>query len=67
MLKNIQVNGELRALSSNTLAALLLELQLSARKVATAVNGTFIPLSQRESCVLREGDRVEILVPLQGG
>lgn len=67
MLKNIQVNGELRALSSDTLAALLLELQLSARKVATAVNGTFIPLSQRESCVLQEGDRVEILVPLQGG
>ena len=34
---------------------------------AVAVNDTFIPRSDYEATVLREGDRVELLVPMQGG
>lgn len=34
---------------------------------AVAVNDAFIPRSDYENTVLKEGDRVELLVPMQGG
>ena len=34
---------------------------------AIAVNDTFIPRSDYESTILNDGDRVELLIPMQGG
>ena len=34
---------------------------------AVAINDTFIPRSDYEATALREGDRVELLIPMQGG
>lgn len=38
-----------------------------ARGVAVAVNGEVVPRSRWSDTSLREGDRVEILEPQQGG
>lgn len=34
---------------------------------AVAVNDTFVPRSEYENTILNDGDRVELLVPMQGG
>ncbi|MCB8839524.1 sulfur carrier protein ThiS [Aurantimonas sp. VKM B-3413] len=63
----IIVNGERREAEAVTLAALLLDLGYEGAIVATAINGDFVPASDREAQPLGDGDRVEILAPMQGG
>lgn len=62
----IVLNGETREVMATTLAALLLECGMSGR-VATAVNEEFIPAGMRQNHTLADGDRVEIVAPMQGG
>ena len=63
----IVVNGESLRAQASDLAALLVELDYEPALVATAVNETFVRAKEREATALREGDRVEILTPRQGG
>lgn len=63
----IDVNGEPRDIRAATLAAALDELGLGEARVATAVNGDFVPAPLRSGHALAEGDRIEILSPMQGG
>ena len=63
----IVLNGAPRSVSSASLIQLLEELDLASAKVATAVNEEFVPVGARENCTLQEGDRVEIVAPMQGG
>lgn len=63
----IVVNGKERAVSATTLAGMLMELGLAETRIATAIGGEFVPRAARETCILREGDKVEILAPMQGG
>lgn len=63
---SIMVNGEPQEDACN-LAALLARMGLHDAVVATALNGTFIPLARRAATTLRAGDHVEILAPMQGG
>ena len=61
------VNGtELDAVSS-TVEALLEELGYGSALVATALNGEFVTRADRGARTLTDGDRVEIVAPLQGG
>ncbi|WP_037314612.1 sulfur carrier protein ThiS [Ruegeria halocynthiae] len=62
----IVLNGEPRQVQATTLTDLLAECGFTGR-VATAVNEEFVPSSLRSGCTLNEGDRVEILSPMQGG
>ena len=62
----IVLNGEAREVAAETLAALLEECDFSGR-VATAVNEDFVPSSLRLGHRLNDGDRVEVLAPMQGG
>lgn len=62
----IIVNGEALDVSAKNLAELL-ESQDFGPKVATALNGTFVPIGARASTALSGGDLVEILSPMQGG
>lgn len=64
---NIQVNGEWRELHAADLAAALAELGFADAVIATAVNGEFVPAAARAGAALAEGDRLEILAPMQGG
>ena len=50
-----------------TLAAALQSLDYGDAKVATALNGEFVPARVRESTPVSEGDRLEIVAPRQGG
>ncbi|UXX83222.1 sulfur carrier protein ThiS [Roseovarius pelagicus] len=63
----IIVNGEMMNSDAPTLAALLAELGKGDAKVATSVNEAFVPKTLREQQVLRDGNRVEIVAPRQGG
>ncbi|WP_164661451.1 sulfur carrier protein ThiS [Tropicibacter sp. Alg240-R139] len=62
----IVLNGEPCEVAAETLAALLDECGFSGR-VATAVNEGFVPSSLRVGHRLNDGDRVEVLAPMQGG
>jgi sulfur carrier protein len=50
-----------------TLAALLEAQQVDANQVATAVNGTFVPRSQRAQLRLKPGDTVLTFQAIVGG
>ena len=63
----IEVNGEAREIAAATLAEALAELGWADAKVATALNGAFVPAAARAAQTLRDGDRVEVLAPMQGG
>jgi sulfur carrier protein len=61
------LNGTEREIAASTLAEVLEAEGLGAAKVATAVNGTFVPAAARAATPLRVGDAVEIVAPMQGG
>jgi len=61
------VNGEARQVEAATLAALLEALNYGDAKVATALNGDFVPARARATTSVKDGDRIEILAPRQGG
>ena len=63
----ILVNGDWRDTGAIDLAAALLELGYGEAVVATAVNGEFVPVTSRQGARLSEGDRIEVLAPMQGG
>ncbi len=63
----IEVNGERRTLAAATVAAALEELGWSGARVATALNGEFLPAAARADTGLKDGDRLEVLAPMQGG
>ena len=63
----IIVNGEPADTSAGTLADLLAELGLAGAMVATALNGAMVRAVKREATAISDGDRVEILAPMQGG
>ena len=61
------VNGELQELPAATLADALQSLNFAEAKVATALNGEFVPARARQATTLKDGDRIEIVAPRQGG
>jgi sulfur carrier protein len=63
----IVVNGESRDIEATTLAKALEALDYAEAKVATALNGEFVPTRARDATPVKEGDRIEILAPRQGG
>jgi sulfur carrier protein len=62
----ISVNGDHMDVVATTMAELLVELAYDG-KIATALNEEFVAANNRDNATLREGDRVEILAPMQGG
>jgi sulfur carrier protein len=63
----IEVNGEPRDVAATHLGAVLAELDWGSARVATALNGTFVPAAVRGGTVLSPGDRIEVLTAMQGG
>jgi sulfur carrier protein len=65
---SIRVNGDRRQLGAgSTLAELLDQLGLGARRVAIAVNRGVVPRSLYAARTLEPDDRVEILEAVGGG
>ena len=63
----LMVNGETVEARTSTLAALLVEFGYGGQKVATAVNGDFVPERERGAAALQPNDQIEIVAPRQGG
>jgi sulfur carrier protein len=63
----ILLNGKEREIEAANLKRVLEECGYGEAVVATAVNGTFVPKRAREKATLAEGDRLEVLAPMQGG
>ena len=61
------VNGRRAECAARTLAALVEEQGFADAKVATAVNGQFVPEGRRATTTLGGGDRIEIVSARQGG
>jgi sulfur carrier protein len=61
------VNGQSQEVPAATLADALRSLDLAEAKIATALNGEFVPARERQATSLKDGDRIEIVAPRQGG
>jgi len=66
-LTDVIVNGTAQRVKADTLSGLLAELGYADERIATAVDGVFVPRSQRDGRKLASGARVEIVAPRQGG
>ena len=63
----LYLNGERMEVRATTLEELLHERGLGEARLAAAVNEVFVAASERPTRKLEEGDRVEIVAPMQGG
>ncbi len=63
----ITLNGENRSLAGPSVQDALDEIGLGAAKVATALNGAFLPAAARAGTMLKDGDALEVVAPMQGG
>lgn len=63
----ITLNGVEREVTDDRLDQALVELGYCDGTIATAVNGQFIPKTQRLDILLLDGDRIEVVAPMQGG
>lgn len=63
----LMLNGAPLEVALETLADVLATQGFGDAKVATAVNGNFVPASLRTTHILSEGDQIEVLAPMQGG
>jgi sulfur carrier protein len=63
----VVLNGQRLTAEARSLADLVACQGLAGKKVATALNGHFVPERQRATTPLSSGDRVEIVSPRQGG
>jgi sulfur carrier protein len=61
------VNGIPQELEAKSLAGALVALDFGEATVATALNGEFVPARAREATPLKDGDRIEVVAPRQGG
>jgi thiamine biosynthesis protein ThiS len=67
MLMKLIVNGEAHEIDAATLAELLAVLDYEGNWLATAVNSDVVHATARARFQLNDGDRIEILAPMQGG
>ena len=64
----VKLNGEAKTVAPNqNLEQAILAWDLANQQFAIAVNENFVPQSLYVNTLLQEGDRVELLVPMQGG
>jgi sulfur carrier protein len=61
------VNGQSQEVPAATLGDALRSLDLAEANIATALNGEFVPARERQATPLKDGDRIEIVAPRQGG
>ncbi len=65
---NILVNGVSREVpDSTTIAALLAQLEMTAKHVAVEVNLQLVPRTRHGEYQLREADRLEVVTLVGGG
>ncbi|MDX1796794.1 MAG: sulfur carrier protein ThiS [Hydrogenovibrio sp.] len=64
----VSINGEVRQFPASISIAQLLEaLAYRQTRFAVALNETFVPRSQYDHQTVADGDRIDIVAPMQGG
>ena len=63
----IYVNGDQREVEPGSLAVALTALGYGGKKIATAINGRFVAAGARPAPALNDGDKIEVVAPMQGG
>ena len=64
----ISINGEIKELDKNSLSVKeLLEEMSYGKGIAVALNETFVLKTKYEETDIKDGDRLDILSPVQGG
>jgi len=64
----VSVNGEVKELETNLNVRQMIEaLEYKIKGFAVAVNTTFVPIAKYDETIIKEGDRIDILAPVQGG
>lgn len=63
----VTVNGESREIASQSVDALLAELDYEGTHFAIALNYDVVPKSRWTETKLKAGDEIEIITPRQGG
>jgi len=63
----ISLNGKDVKTKAATLSDLLIEQGYGTAKVATALNGEFVPIARHNEQQLQQGDKIEVVAPRQGG
>lgn len=66
-MKKLVINGKQTDTTSETIEALLNELNVPRRGLAVAVNDEIIPRPMHNERILNEGDVIEIIRPIGGG
>jgi sulfur carrier protein len=67
LVMQVVLNGKTVETTASVLADLVSEQAQAGAKVATALNGAFVPAVARANTALKPGDRVEIVSARQGG
>ena len=63
----VVVNGSPQSTTARTLQEWVEAQGALPSALATAVNGNFVPRSQRAQCLLADGDTILTFQPIQGG
>lgn len=63
----IELNGKRLLVTGTQPLARLLENHQAKPPYAVAVNGRFVPKGQYAALYIKEGDRIEVLSPMEGG
>ena len=64
----VSVNGDIKEFKKNiTLKQILDLLKYDNNCFASAINTVFVPIKQYEQTILKDGDKIDILSPIQGG
>ncbi len=64
----VSVNGELKQLNEGLNVSQMIEaLNYKTKGFAVAVNTTFVAITSYEKTIIKSGDTIDILAPVQGG
>ncbi len=64
----VSVNGEVKELENDLNVSEMIEvLEYKIKGFAVAVNTTFVPIAKYNETIIKEGDTIDILAPVQGG
>jgi sulfur carrier protein len=64
----VSVNGEVKELENGLNVSEMIEaLEYKVKGFAVAVNTTFVPIAKYNETIIKEGDTIDILAPVQGG
>ena len=64
----VSVNGEIKELEEGlNISKMIDALEYRTKGFAVAVNTTFVPIADYEKMMIKNGDTIDILAPVQGG